>query len=134
MKKILAAAAMVFCLSFCLSGCTKSDPFVGRISDLIDGLYAGESPTLSVTVAVGKREDPYLADGTPAETVPLFTVCIEPKVGFSEGEEFAVSTVIRNESYSAKASYSAHRRCFVADLTAADVTDPKLTITVYRNG
>ena len=110
------------------AGCSQT-PFekYGRnISEVRDNVFAGEADGLRIEVVSGRREDPFVIDGTAGETVPFTVVTIAPS---ERRPTFSYRVEMNGAQFSGNFLPHPYLDTFSADIAAA-TQDRQIRVTV----
>lgn len=96
------------------AGCSKTG-YENNISEIRENIFIGESEHFEISVYVGKREDPYKADGVANKMTQYFLVVIEPKFDTTEDDIMNTNVIIKGQIYAKSLTKDIFRDKFIYD-------------------
>lgn len=128
MKKIIILILAVMAAAFIFTGCAKN-AYENNISEIRDDVFIGETEHFEVIGFIGKRENPYRADGAANNMVPYFLVAISPKFETNEDDIMYANIILKDKMYSKSLTKNVLHNKFIYDF--ADLKpDENFTINV----
>ena len=117
MKKLLLCLMFV-CLIFTLTGCQKSTSRLveDNMSEITYDYYFAENSNFSVSISVGKRENPYLIDGIHHANVDFSLITFKDKTFSIKDRTIDCQIVIDGKPLDITLEYNPIGNAFMADL------------------
>lgn len=117
MKKFLIASAMI-CLAFVCTGCHRSTESLvkANMSEITENYYFVENSQFSLSISVGKRENPYLIDGNHRGIVDFSLVIFKDKTFELKDKTLPIKIEIAGQICEVMLEYNPISCAYMADL------------------
>lgn len=120
-------------LSF--AGCAKFNlQFEKNISEIQTALFSAEDKNIFATLALGKRENPYVVDGNSEELVDFAVLTVYPQQLRPQSQNASFVLTTNQAQYDGKFEVNPFDNSFVVDLQTIETDFSKIMLSLTIDG